>query len=270
MKQTEDIIPAEFARNKIFTSDTSYNNELRAKYLEIIEYDRSSMKEHFTKNESSSNYFPAVVLFLALGLLLLSKLFYSKGYKQLIESKFSIIKFRYWLRDSNSALRGLFFYTIPVYFLLLTLIISSYISKVNNSPQQIDPSLFLVILIILCGWFFLREFLMWMPMIIFKSNKSTSEQRRNNYIHNTITALFLVIVLPFSIYFYNYNITEVTLIVCVLIEIIRVISGIIIAINLGEFYTYYFFLYFCTVEIIPALIFLKIGLILIFEYTYLI
>ncbi len=260
MKQNEDIVPQEFSRTNKAPFPNDSNKLLREKYLESTEYRKGSMKDHFISSDIQTNVFPVFLLLVSLGFLLFSKLFYWKGYKQLIDSHVSHIKFRYWLRDQGSVLSGIFLYAMPAYFILLSLTICLYFTKQAGKENTIDPLLFLFVLLILLCWFFFREFLMWIAKIIFQSHKSTSEQRQNIYIHAVLTTILLALGLPVFIYYPGSGIFQTILIINLFVELVRIIKAIYFALKLREFGTYYFFLYFCTVEIIPLLILIKTGI----------
>ena len=269
MKQSEDFVPDLFVtpHGLKVERDSSYTaNALKQKFFQGYDPHKGDMQHQFLPVEQQSNYFPAIILVFSALMMVVAKILYFKAFSQLYESIASIIKFRLWLRDTGSLLKNLFLFSTPAHILVLSLTLDFLIQQSATKTYVFTFSGFLGVLILLATYMLVRFFLMFLSSAIFQSKTSTEEQIRNIQIHNTVAVQFMLVLLPFSIYFPMAWLHYVLLFGIVAIEFVRLAKGVISAINLKEYGVFYFFLYFCTVEILPALLLLKTAEILAANY----
>jgi len=269
MKQAEDFVPEEFVSKQglSLTNDTSFSNaNIKKHFFQGYEPHKGDMMQHFTPIKQEPNFYPIIILFIAILPLVIAKALYFRSLYQLYESLFSMIKFRLWLRDTASLLKRLFLFTTPAHALVLALSLDFLIQKIASNTYVFSFTQYLGILTLIVSFYIIRMLLMLVSAAIFKSKTSTEEQNRNILIHNAVLVQIMIVLLPFCIYFPLVGFHFVLLFVIIATEFSRIIKGVISAISLKEYGAFYFFLYFCTVEILPALILLKIGTMLAANY----
>jgi len=269
LRRSEDFVPEIFVVNKegAEQSDSSIvQSTFREKYFSTEISITGNLKEKFVPKTSDQNYMPFIIVCAAVLFILLAKVFYWKSFGQWYESLISFTKFRLWLRDTGSMMKRMFLFTTPAYFLMVTLA-ADFVGQIyfSGGYEFIFSRYFLTLLffVIIYG---IRHMLMKLSSFIFHSQTSTEEQIRNIDIHNTLVLFALCVLLPFGIY---SNVPVLHLVIVPLffiIEGVRIVKGIVSAISQKHYGVYYFFLYFCTVEILPVLIFIKTILILTKNY----
>ena len=220
------------------------------------------MQHHFVEKKNNTNYLPLLILFVAATLVVIAKTTYWKSFKQLFESLTSMIKLRLWLRDISGLLNSLFVFTTPAFFLIFALALDMFVE--NYSARQYDFNIIRYI-VYLSGIFLLyltRYILMQAAAWVFSSHQSTQEQLRIIQLHNVLFLFFMLVLLPFALYVPNDTLYYVVGGLFIINEVIRITKGFISAIGLKEYNGYYFFLYFCTVEILPVVFVIKAGVLL--------
>lgn len=219
-----------------------------------------NLSENFIERNRPSNFFPFVIISVSLLFVILAKLLYWRSFRQLYESLVSFIKFRLWLRDTGSLLRSMFFLTTPAYLLIFALaadfLIQMYLFEAYIFMFLRYSAVFLLIFLI----YGMRYVLMRLSAMIFGSETAVDEQVRNIQLHSTLLLFILIFLLPLSIYIPESHLYKAIAPVTVLTETIRIIKGVISAKTLKQYNVYYFFLYFCTVEILPVLILIKLSI----------
>jgi hypothetical protein len=269
MKQSEDFVPEEFVSKQgmKLTNDTSFSNAaMKEHFFKGYEPHKGDMMQHFTPLKQEPNFYPIIILIVAILPLIVAKVLYFRALSQLYESLFSMIKFRLWLRDTGSLLKRLFLFTTPAHALVLALSLDFLIQKMSTNTYEFSFVTYIGVLALLVSFYIVRMLLMRISAAIFKSKTSTEEQNRNILIHNAVLVQIMIVLLPFCIYFPMGGLHFVLLFVILATEFSRIVKGIISAISLKEYGAFYFFLYFCTVEILPALILLKAGTMLAANY----
>ncbi len=261
MKQSEDLVPDEFIFNiqPLTDQDTEsvsidHSEKLYIKYLTR----NQGLEKQFVKRTDSQNFFPFILLTIALLLILLVKILYWKSLKQFYESLISFTKFRLWLRDTGSLLHNMFFLTTPAYILIFALATDFLIQKYSGSDYVFLLFRYGIILSAIILYIAIRHGLMIFSASVFNSKSAVEEQIRNIQVHYTFLLFGLMIVLPLSIYFPNNQLYYSIIPMAVLTEGIRIVKAFISAKTLKQYRAYYFFLYFCTVEIVPILLLIKL------------
>lgn len=263
MKQNEDFVPQEFVSDifihKEIDSSASGTGPKQKFYTQNLS-DRNSLENQFSGRTASDNYFPFIIMTISLLLLLSVKIFYLKSLKQFYESLVSFIKFRLWIRDTGSLLNNMFFLTIPAYIIIFALAIDILINKYSGGEYDFLFFRYGAIFISLMIFLGLRYVLMLLSAVIFNSKTAVEEQLRNINLHNTLLMYLLMVILPLSIYLPEVKLYLSIIPVIILIEGIRIVKAFISAKTLKQYSVYYFFLYFCTVEILPVLLLVKLVL----------
>jgi hypothetical protein len=265
MKQLEDPVPEQFVFTPVLKSenDSSLTRiDYRLNLISESSQQKNMMNSEFKKTESQLNFVPSIIIVISFFLIALGKSLYFRSFKQLFESLISFIKFRLWIRDTGGLLGHLFRVTTPAYFLLISLTADFLIQKTLYNDYQFSPSGYGIVLMFVVMVYGIRHFMMLLASKIFFSRLSSLEQIRNIQIHNSFLVFFLVFFLPLSIYFPEYDLYKILLPFVLIIEGIRIGKAVFSAISLRQYHLYYFFLYFCTVEIIPVFIVVKSGMIL--------
>jgi len=146
---------------------------------------------------------------------------------------------------------------IAVAFSVLAIVI---INKFSIQPftNFEDPTEFYATLIgLVFGYMFLKLFLVKLSGIIFKATEISKEYSSNILTTNTIAATLLVPVLMLSQYDRSMTSTYLAILLCIFLFIFRAIRGIFITLEERKYSLYHFFIYFCTLEILPVLIIIK-------------
>jgi len=184
--------------------------------------------------------------------------------KQIYQNLFQFIRISVWrkqpARISEFMPRGyrlIFFVMIAVAFSVLAIVI---INKFSIQPftNFEDPTEFYATLIgLVFGYMFLKLFLVKLSGIIFKATEISKEYSSNILTTNTIAATLLVPVLMLSQYDRSMTSTYLAILLCIFLFIFRAIRGIFITLEERKYSLYHFFIYFCTLEILPVLIIIK-------------
>jgi len=265
MKQQEDPVPDRFVFMPALKSgsDSSFvRMDYKLNLITGSKQHKDSLIHEFEKTESQSNFFPAIIIIMSFFLVVLGKTLYWRSFKQLFESLISFIKFRLWIRDTGSLLLPLFRLTTPAFFFIFSLTLDFLIQIIHLKEYQFSLSRYGIILTIVVLVYGIRHMMMVLASRIFLSRLSGLEQIQNIQIHNAFLVFFLVFFLPLAVYLPEYELYQILLPFVLIIEGIRIGKAVFSAMSLRQYNLYYFFLYFCTVEIIPVFVAIKSGLIL--------
>ena len=96
---------------------------------------------------------------------------------------------------------------------------------------------------------------------IFKVSEISKNYLSNNFTFNVINSILLIPVLMVSVYNKSLTVIYVAVALSTLLFIFRTIRGIFFSIEQRKYSWYHFFMYFCTLEILPVLIVIKTILI---------
>ncbi len=262
IKRNEDLVPDEFTFIQPFDEqkDSAWNNlQIKEKFFAVYEKGHGISETDFITIKNNPNFYPGIILLTSILLISLGKFLFVKSFTQLYETLISYTKFRFWLREQSSQLRGLFFLTIPAYFLLLPLM-ADVLSSKSDSGSWYEFSLYRYSIFFagISLFYIIRYFLMKSASYIFQTRLSTSELLRNISIYNTLMLFILIIFLPFIIYMNFDFLHKVVFFLFIAVEVVRIVRSFFSAIKINQYNAYYFFLYLCGVEIMPFLIILKI------------
>jgi hypothetical protein len=223
-------------------------------------HNTGTLKEKFDGRTMTPNFYPIVIISVAFMLVISAKALYWRAFRQFYESLFSMIKFRLWMRDTGSLLSKLLIFTTPAYLIIFSLAADFLIQIYLSSVYEFSFFRYLSFIALISLIYGLRHLLMRLSAVVFTSSVAVDEQIRNIQIHNTLLVFFLIFLLPPSIYFPGSFFGKAIIPLAIIIECVRIIKGLISAKNLKQYSIYYFFLYFCTVEILPVLIIVKTSM----------
>jgi hypothetical protein len=250
----QDLMPELFAHEKSADSIVSTKT-----YRDIALSTTHKQTKEGIPNTIRPNYFPFLIIVIASVLIIISKRMFWRSFGQLFESFISIKKFRLWLRDTSDLLRKMYFLTIPAYMLVFSLALDLLIEYFLGNQYLFSFLRYGMLLLGVVAFNVLRFLLMKVGLLIFNSSLSTLEQIRNIQVINSV--LLIMLIPPVTLFSYNNDFKIYALFIALIIiimEIYRLVRSVISAISLKEFSVYYFFLYFCTVEILPVMFIIKL------------
>lgn len=223
-------------------------------------------KPRFEASKIEKNSLDGAILIYIISLLfiIIPKVVYWKALKQFWESIFSITKHRLWLRDVSMLLDKIYFFTIPGFFIIFSLFCN--ITYVYLSTKKYIYSFnikdYLIFFSFLFLFYVIRYVLIKISALLFNTKQSSREYIYNIFGFDTVLFIFLIFAMP--VLFFNPGIIFLILSVFVvfIVHLIRFARGFLTGISVSGYLGYYFFLYFCTIEILPLLIIFKVGSIL--------
>ncbi len=155
-----------------------------------------------------------------------------------------------------------------VLFLLTVMIYSVFVVILQQKfkfllPGYEDYSMeqFIIILAIIGGLLIMQLLLTWLSGFIFNSGELAKKYTANSFAFNVISAIFLMPILMVSLFDRSSGSTYVAIGVVSLLFIFRTIKGTFITLYERKYLWCHFFIYFCTLEILPILIIIKATLI---------
>jgi len=263
LQYKNDLVPSVFVfgtnENKNDTLVNMHSNH-SSKILLTKELPKISDEHNIEHRENvSENWSFFVILMLGVILLILAKELYRKAFKQLYESVISIKKYGLWQRDVSSMLNQLFYFTLPTYFISLPLVIKIVLEEKFNGVNGFNVEQYFAIFTGLLIFFFFRTIVITTASKIFNITDISKDYLSLNFITASVQAITLLPFLMFLIYSNIVIVSYIIIIIILGIELFRLIRLLISAFSKSYFNLFYIFLYFCTAEIIPILLILKVA-----------
>jgi hypothetical protein len=153
--------------------------------------------------------------------------------------------------------------TIPL-FLFTVMVFASFviilIQKFNILPggyENYSIRQFVVISFIIAALLIAQLLFAIMSGFIFDAGKISRKYAAASFAFNVVTAIFILPLLMVSLYDRSLTTIYFAVSVFALLFILRTIKGSFIAMEERKYLLYHFFVYFCTLEILPILIIIK-------------
>ena len=203
---------------------------------------------------------------LLLGFVLIAwvQFFYRKRLQQVILSPFSKRFMNQLMRDGNLFKERISVAMGAIYFISLALLIfesNELILKGHVSPFLNGISFYLLIIIVLILYWSVKVVLISVVGLVFKTAATTKMYLLNVLVINIITGLLLLPLLVFIIYLKSIVFLYISITFFLLTFIFLLIRGFITGLTLTKFSYIFLFVYLCTLEILPLIIFIKFSLI---------
>ncbi|MBM3405282.1 MAG: DUF4271 domain-containing protein [Bacteroidetes bacterium] len=205
-----------------------------------------------------------IVVILMICLLLTSwiQVFYHKRFRQVFMAMIASRHVNPLLREGNIYGERITV-ALVIHFVLSYSLFATFIMQ-RAAPsllERIHPfTFFLGLVATITSLYFLRFYIMRMTGMVFKNDLRNREYLLNIFIFDMVAG---VMILPLMI-FYAFSPADIILyVIAVLIFLLyayRVFRGVVIGLSPGKFSGYHFILYFCTLELLPVLIVIKIVL----------
>jgi len=243
------------ASDEIFTENDSFLRLSKQIFQEIsVENQSENMfYSKFERRNDTYSIFPYLIVILAVVLLLIPKITYRGSVKQVMQSVLSLNKFKLWMRDTDSLLKRIRIFSIPSYFIVFSIVLDFGIQSIRNGYYAFEFMKYFEVLGLLILYYFLRYLFISVSRFIFHTKVISDEYISNIHINNSGLLLLLIPILLINLS-HQHSVLLIVLFTSVcLFEIHRIFRGILIAKSLKTYHLYYFFLYFCTVEILPLI-----------------
>lgn len=255
IRQGEDIVPSMFVRKQIWNVfDTTDVQPLWKKEF-ILQYQAS---KNIPINENNlfllpqqTDIFPLIMYFVAMLFFTISKVYAFKLFVATLQSVFSFQRFMFWFRQQPAGFRVLFLFLFPSSLLFLTMYLWQY-TKYFIKPNHSDLLISGFILAAFIFFFLTRFVLMKTAAYIYGTHEATTMIHRNNIIFMSLYSFTGIVYLPL-ILFYDHTLWRTIPFVILVIETFRLFRSLQIARSYTKYSLFFFFLYLCTVEVMPVL-----------------
>jgi hypothetical protein len=205
-----------------------------------------------------------------LGLLLLCflllawvQVFYHRRLRQIMMAPYSKRFLNQLIRDGDLFSERISLATGFIYFITATLFMYQLIELVfiKESRGLIGGgTLFVLICAFLLGFWTVKIAVIQFLSFVFRTRQTTSEYLLNILIFNILTGILLLPLLVFTVYLKSAVFLWGCIIVFALFFLFRLIRGFLIGISITKFSYLFLFVYLCTLEILPLVVFLKVVL----------
>ncbi|MCK5867517.1 MAG: DUF4271 domain-containing protein [Mycoplasmataceae bacterium] len=199
-------------------------------------------------------------------LLVLNKLLFPKRFVMLASDIFSKKYFAFYLKDSPlvSSTFNLIFFPINLLTISLTLF---FISKeyYTNLLDNYNSIIYFYFIIGLLLFFFLKTFLRFLINIIISTTKKA---KQFSFFKISIRSFSSLVLLPFLLV-HQYSIIDKQVTLTILLSvfigllIIQYVYSVYLIIAQKQYSLLYIFLYLCTLEIVPTVIYIKLVFIVV-------
>lgn len=225
--------------------------------MPVIDSSREHISGNFLVYLKETNNLPTLILFISLILITVIFVTYHQKFSLLFTSLFSQRHLSQLQREGKLANRNLFIWVHSIIFLIQALfiyiILDYYFPKVFN---LIDPNiLYLSIFGIVVVDFILKRFFSLLYFKTFDYNDEYTSYKMYKMLFNFTNTILLMIIIPLSLYTNEWKLILVYF--PVLFVTFSISSFKIFTINPKRIKLFQFFVYFCTLEILPYLVVLK-------------
>ena len=216
-----------------------------------------------TAIEKKSIDWLTVLIFLAASIFILVRYFYYRRFNLFIRAFGSVRLLNQFLREGNLFNER---FSIPLflaYIFSFSLFCYQIIMHYDlNIPFEVgNRKLLLIIAGSIFSIYILKLFIRLFLGVIFKTREETYEHLINIYIFDTIAALLIFPILIIQTYNSRQFLFLIGAAIILIVFFYRLIRLTILGMNKSKFSGYYLFLYLCSVEILPVLVFGKLAII---------
>jgi hypothetical protein len=150
----------------------------------------------------------------------------------------------------------LFLLIVMVYSVFVIILIQKF-KLLPLEPEDYSFGQFIIIPAIIGGLLIMQLLFTRLSGILFNSGKLAKKYTANSFEFNVISVIFLLPALMISLYDNSLVSIYLAIGVVSLLFIFRIIKGTFITLDERKYLLYHFFIYFCTLEILPILIIFK-------------
>lgn len=225
--------------------------------MPVIDSSREQISGNFLVYLNESHNLSTIILFISLILVTIIFVTYHQKFSLLFTSLFSQRHLSQLQREGKVANRNLFIWVHSIIFLIQALfiyiILDFYFPKVFN---LIDPNiLYFIILGIVIVDLVLKRVFSYVFFNTFDYNDEFSLYKMYKMLFNFTNTILLMIIIPLSLYSNEWKLIWIYF--PILIITFSITSFKIFTINPKRIKLFQFFIYFCTLEILPYLVVLK-------------
>lgn len=220
--------------------------------LKVVEF------KNQTRNNIRYDWMSAILILCTILLIVARKLNYKK-FNQIFQSFFSIRFFNHTIREGNILKERI----STTFFIIYTLSFSLFIIHINRlliKSSLLEKSSFYEycqVFLVINVLFFLKIIILKIIGNIFQTKEITSNYILNSFLSKAVWGLVLIPVLIISIYFNELFVVYIGLGLLSVLLVNRGVRGIIIGADNRKFSILYYFLYLCTLEILPVVLLIK-------------
>jgi hypothetical protein len=213
-----------------------------------------------------TKYQPDWILGLLLSCFLLLawvQVFYHRRLRQIMMAPYSKRFLNQLVRDGDLFSERISIATGFVYFIATSLCMYQLTELVIiHEPGRLIGgfTLFFLISIFLLGFWIVKIAVIQFLSFVFRTRQTSREYLLNILIFNILTGILLLPLLVFTVYLKSVVFLWGCMIVVALFFFFRLIRGFLIGISITKFSYLFLFVYLCTLEILPLVVFLKVVL----------
>ena len=242
LMSTKQASPDTLRCNTIFTSQNLYHGNFNVRPREYQPPDWTTG-----------------ILILCFILVAWTQTFYNKRIRQVFKAPFSKRFTNQLTRDGNLFKERISVSLGIVYILCFSLLLYEYNEQILKIgfPKFQGVVLFGLIALVNIVYFALKVALVQTLGIIFKTRETTFNYLLNMLIFALLSGPAIMVYLVFILYLNNPIVLHIGLIFFILTLVFKFVRGLLIGIGLTKFSYLFLFVYLCSLEILPLLVFIK-------------
>ncbi len=195
-----------------------------------------------------------------LGFLAWSRINFHKRLNQIFKSFFAPRYLNQLAREGNIFRERIAIPLLVIYLVSISMLLYLLIRDFSDFHLEgyTNFKLFSIILFIVLVLWFIKNIIVHFIGITFKNGLLISEFMLTNFVFNLMTGLLLFPIIAVSVYTSSKHVLIAALIFWLLIFVYKIVREFFIGLSLIKFSLFNRFLYICTLEILPILIFIKL------------
>ena len=205
-----------------------------------------------------------VIIIISVSVIAWIRYFYGKRFNHLLLAPFSKRFQNQLLREGDLFSERLSLATGFTYFISMALLIFQVHILLFNGKIPLPfngLTFYLAIMALLIIYWFCKIMMMHFLGSVFKTRTTTREYLTNILILNTITTLLILPALVLIIYLKSVLFVYIALIIISLLFLFRIVKGFLTGLSLTKFSYVFLFVYLCSLEIVPAILVVKLSMI---------
>ena len=212
------------------------------------------------ENHSQNIDWISIHFIIILGFLAWSRINYHKRLNQIFKSFFAPRYLNQLAREGNIFRERIAIPLLVVYLVSVSMLLYLLIRDFSDFHLEgyANFKLFSIILFIVLVLWFIKNIIVHFIGITFKNGLLTSDFMLTNFVFNLMTGLLLFPVIAISVYTSSKEVLIFALLLWLLIFVYKITREFFTGLSLIKFSLFNRFLYICTLEILPILIFIKL------------